>query len=216
MLAGRHVDLSVIAEIDCAAVVFRIGVERILVNDELAARNCASQRGVGREPGQPVVVGISQGVIDVKVVVCCEVGVELDVVEALLHAGRSDVAQLQEGCRIDTGVWRLQHFHRAGELDDQQPAVRQEGHRRRQVEAGGQDLVHELAGVGDIDGDRGRDGHVASRVTRACGQRMRAVARRARVPRQRVGRSPCPPGRPADRRPGTARRPRRHCRWRWR
>ena len=38
MLAGREVDLAVVAEVDRPAVVLVIGVLRILVEDELAAR----------------------------------------------------------------------------------------------------------------------------------------------------------------------------------
>ena len=60
VVAGGEVDLSVVAEIDCAAVVFGVGVLGILVDDEFAARYGAGQRGIGREAREAIAVGCAR------------------------------------------------------------------------------------------------------------------------------------------------------------
>ena len=48
MLAGREVDLPVVAEVDRTAVVLGIRILRVLIEHELAARDRAGQRGIRR------------------------------------------------------------------------------------------------------------------------------------------------------------------------
>ena len=75
-VAGGEVDLAVVAEIDCAAVVFGVGVLGILVEDEFAARYGAGQCGIGREAREAIAVGCARGVGDVIEVVGGEVRIQ--------------------------------------------------------------------------------------------------------------------------------------------
>ena len=165
------------------------GVLGVLVEDELAVRDRPGERGVGREARDAIVVGRPERVEDVVEVVAGEVGVEDEVVDALLHAGRADVGDLEE----ETGIWlrvgRGEDLDLARQFRDQHAPVREELERRREVEAGGQDLVLEVVGVGDVDGHGRRGRRVAGRVPGPRGDRVRAVADRPGVPAEPVGRA---------------------------
>ena len=134
VLAGREVDLAVVAEIDRAAVVLGVGVLRILVEDELAARDGARQRGVGGEARQAITVRRPGRVEDVIVVVGREVRIERDVVDALLHAGGADIGELQEWRRDRLCIGRRQYLDRPRELHDEHAAIGQELDGGRKVE----------------------------------------------------------------------------------
>ena len=49
VLAGRKVDLAVVAESDRTAVMIAAGVLRVFIDNELAAGDGTGQRGIGRE-----------------------------------------------------------------------------------------------------------------------------------------------------------------------
>ena len=130
MVAGGEVDLPVVAEIDCAAVVFGVGVLGILVDDEFAPRYGAGQCGIGREAREAIAVGCVRGVGDVIEVVGGEVRIQGQVIDALLRDGpiirRADIGELQEGCRVGLGIGRRQYLDLAAQA--QPPAcARREG-----------------------------------------------------------------------------------------
>ena len=75
MLAGGEVDHAVVAEIDRAAVMFRVGVLRILIEDVIHCRHGAGQRGVGGEARKPILVRAG-GVENVVVVIGDEIRID--------------------------------------------------------------------------------------------------------------------------------------------
>ena len=77
VIARREVELPLVAEHDRPAVMALTGtggVLRILVEDQLAARDRAGQRGIGREPRQPITGRRLCRVEDVVVVVGANCG----------------------------------------------------------------------------------------------------------------------------------------------
>ena len=199
VVAGGEVDLPVVAESDCTAVVFGGGVLGILVDDEFAARYGAGQCGIGREAREAIAVGCVRGVGDVIEVVGGEVRIQGKVIDALLRDGpitrRADIGELQEGCRVGLGIGRRQYLDRAAKLSHQHAPVGKELDGGRQIEAGRQNLVLEGAGsggVGDVDGHRRRRCGVAAGVAGQRGQRVGAVGDRRGVPRRRCRARWCP------------------------
>jgi hypothetical protein len=96
LLAGREVELAVVTEVQRSPVVLVAGVERVLVEHDLAAGDRPGVRGVRGEPRQPVAVRRGRRVEQVIEVVGDEIGVEDDVEEPLLYAERPHVGELQE------------------------------------------------------------------------------------------------------------------------
>jgi hypothetical protein len=155
VLSGREQQLAVVREVERAAVVLGGRGLGILVEDGLAARHGPGEAWVGGEPRDAIAVGSAGGVEDVVEVVGLEVGVEDDVVEALLDARFAHVGELQERIRVRVRVRGRQHVDPPGELADEHPAVGQELERGGEVEARCEDLVLEVVGVGDVDDHRG-------------------------------------------------------------
>ncbi len=190
VLAGREVDVAVVAEVHRPTVVLRIGGLGILVEDDLAAGQRSVQRAVAGEAGQAVLVRAVLGIEDVVIVVGDEVRIERRIHDSLLQTCVSGNVQIQleEGLWVCRRVGWRQDLDRAGKLRDQHAVVGKEQDLRRQVEAGRENVILEDVGVLDIDDDTARGRLVPRRVARDCRDRMETVRYRGREPVDRVRR----------------------------